>query len=56
MKLYKIAKRTVIICICLGVIGLLALFGINGYIKHNVIDRIVESDNLPEEDMICVKF
>ena len=54
MKLYKIAKRTVIICICLGVIGLLALFGINSYIKHNVKDRIVESDNLPEEDMDCI--
>ena len=54
MKLYKIAKRTVMICICLGVIGLLALFGINGYIKHNVKDRIVESDNLPEEDMDCI--
>ena len=54
MKLYKIVKRTVIICMCFGIIGLLALFGINGYIKHNVKDRIVQSDNLPEEDMDCI--
>lgn len=54
MKLYRIAKRTVIICVCIGVVGLLVLFGINAYIKGTVKDRIMESDNLPEEDMDCI--
>lgn len=54
MKLYRITKRTVIICVCIGVVGLLVLFGINAYIKVMVKDRIVESDNLPDEDMDCI--
>ena len=50
-------KRTfigIIICICIGAVGLLALLAINGHIKRTVKDRIVESDNLPEEDMDCI--
>ena len=54
MTLYKIVKRTIIICICIGAVGLLALLAINGHIKRTVKDRIVESDNLPEEDMDCI--
>lgn len=54
MKLYKIAKRTVIICICIGVAGLIALLGINSHIKYTVKERIVESDDLPEADIDCI--
>ena len=54
MKLYKITKRTIIICICIGVVGLLVLFGINAYIKGTVKDFIVESDKLSDEDMDCI--
>ena len=54
MKCHKIVKRTVIICVCFGVVGLLTLFGINGYIKHTVKECIVESDHLHEEDMDCI--
>ena len=54
MKLYRIAKRTVIICVCLGVLGLITLLGINGYIKHTVKERIVESESLPKEDVDCI--
>ena len=54
MKYHKIVKRTVIICVCFGVAGLLTLFGINGYVKHTVKERIVESEHLHEEDMDCI--
>ena len=54
MKIYKIAKRIIIICICFGAVGLLALLTINGHIKHAVEDRIVEADSLPDEDMDCI--
>lgn len=54
MKIRKIIKRILIICICLGVAGLGILLGINAYVKHTVKDRIVESDSVPEGEADCI--
>ena len=54
MKLHKIIKRIVIICICIGAVGLLVLFGLNAYVKGVVKDRVVKSDNLPEGEVDCI--
>lgn len=54
MKLHKMIKKVVIICFCIGAVGLLALLGINAYVKNTVRDRIVEPDNLPEGEADCI--
>lgn len=54
MKIRKIMKRILIICICLGMVGLSILLGINAYVKHTVKDRIVESDSVPEREADCI--
>lgn len=54
MKLHKIIKRIVIICICIGTVGLLVLLGLNAYVKGVVKDRVVKSDSLPEGEVDCI--
>lgn len=54
MKIRKIIKRILIICICLGVVSLGILLGINAHVKHTVKDRIVESDSVPEGEADCI--
>ena len=54
MKIRKIIKRILIICICLGVVSLSILLGINAHVKHTVEDRIVESDSVPEGEADCI--
>lgn len=54
MKLHKIIKRIVIICICIGTVGVLLLLGLNAYVKGVVKDRVVKSDNLPEGEVDCI--
>ena len=54
MKLHKMIKSLIIICLCLGAAGLLILIGINMRVKGTVKDRIVETDGLPNEEFDCV--
>ena len=54
MKVQKVIKRLIIICLCLGIAGLLILIGINIHVKSTVIDRIVETDGLPDEEFDCI--
>ena len=54
MKLHKVIERLIIICFCLGAAGLLVLIGINVHLKGAVKDRIVESDDLPDEEFDCI--
>ena len=54
MKLHKMIKRLIIICLCLGAAVLLILIGINLRVKGTVKDRIVETDGLPDEEFDCV--
>ena len=54
MKLHKVIKRLIIICLCLGAAGLLILIGINLRVKGTVKDRIVETDGLPDEEFDCI--
>ena len=54
MKLHKIIKRIVIICLCIGTVGLLLLFGLNAYVKGAVKDRVMESGNLSEGEFDCI--
>ena len=54
MKLHKVIKRLIISCFCLGAAGLLVLIGINVHLKGAVKDRIVESDDLPDEEFDCI--
>ena len=50
----KVIKRLIIICLCLGVAGLLVLIGLNMYIKGAVKDRIVETADLLDEEFDCI--
>ena len=50
----KVIKRFIIICLCLGVAGLLVLIGLNMYIKGVVKDRIVETADLLDEEFDCI--
>ena len=54
MKLHKMIKRLIIICLCLGAAGLLILIGINLRVKGTVKDRVVETDGLPDEEFDCI--
>ena len=54
MRTYRIIKRIIITCVCIGAVGLLVLFGINTYIKSTVKDRIVEANNMPEGEVDCI--
>ena len=54
MKIHKVIKRLIIICLCLGAAGLLILIGINMRVKGTVKDRIVETDGLPDEEFDCI--
>ena len=54
MKLHKVLKRLIIICVCLGAAGLLVLISINVHIKGAVQDRIVETETLPDEEFDCI--
>lgn len=54
MKLQKLIKKLFLICICIGVVGLLALFGINAYVKGTVKGRIVESNSMPDIEADCI--
>ena len=54
MKTHKIIKKIIIVCLCIGAVGLLALFGVNAYIKGTVKDRIVESDSISEGEVDCI--
>lgn len=54
MKLNKVIKRLIIICLCLGAAGLLILIGINMRVRGTVKDRIVETDGLPDEEFDCI--
>ncbi len=54
MKIHKVIKRLIIICLCLGVAGLLILIGINMRVKGTVKDKIVETDGLPDEEFDCI--
>ena len=55
----KISKKTLkkcfIICLCLGVVGMGALCGINAYVKGSVEDRIIDSQAAAElTDVDCI--
>ena len=54
MKIQKVIKRLIIICLCLGIAGLLILIGINIHVKSTVKDRKVETDGLPDEEFDCI--
>ena len=54
MKIHKVIKRLIIICLCLGAAGLLILIGINLRVKGTVKDRVVETDGLPDEEFDCI--
>ena len=54
MKIHKVIKRLIIICLCLGAAGLLILIGINMRVKGTVKDRVVETDGLPNEEFDCI--
>ena len=54
MKIQKVIKRLIIICLCLGIAGLLILIGVNIHVKSTVKDRIVESDGIPDEEFDCI--
>lgn len=54
MRIRKIIRKLLIICVCIGVVGLVVLFGINVHIKNTVKNRIVESDDLAGENADCI--
>ena len=54
MKIHKVIKRLIIICLCLGAVGLLILIGINLRVKGTAKDRIVATDGLRDEEFDCV--
>jgi len=54
MKLHKVIKRLIIICFCMGAMGLFVLIGINAHLKGVVKDRIVETGSLPDEEFDCI--
>ena len=54
MKIQKVIKRLIIICLCLGIAGLLILIGINIHVKSTVKDRIVESDGISDKEFDCI--
>ena len=54
MKLRKIVKKMIISCLCIGAAGLLVLIGISAHVKNSVKDKIVEIDNVPNEEMDCI--
>ena len=54
MKIYRIIRKTIIICLILGIAGLLILFGINSYMKRAVKERVVESSYVAEEGADCI--
>ena len=54
MKIHKVIKRLIIICLCLGAAELLILIGINMRVKGTVKGRIVETDGLPDEEFDCI--
>lgn len=54
-RLKKRIKKAVLLMLGLGVIGLILLFGINGYIKASVKDRIITPEEAKElENVDCI--
>lgn len=54
MKLQKIWKKALIVCICIGAAGLIALLGINAYIKNTASAHILAADEVPEDVADCI--
>ena len=57
MKIKKIIKITLIVLLCLAVLGTISIFGINAYVKGSVSDQILtvnEAATLEDVDCIIV--
>ena len=57
MKIKKIIKITLIVLLCLAVLGTISIFGINAYVKGSVSDQILtvnEAATLEDADCIIV--
>ena len=57
MKIKKIIKITLIVLLCLAVLGTISIFGINAYVKGSVSDQVLtvnEAATLEDVDCIIV--
>ncbi len=53
-KLIKIAKRTFIVLLILGIIGITYVFSVNAYVKKSVEDKIISIEKASSLDVDCI--
>lgn len=51
----RILKRTVLVLLCLGFLGGIAVLGINSYVKKSAVDQIITPEEAAElADVDCI--